>query len=150
MDHFPFTEAEWNRIKDITLSIVNASSANDEILSASCLQTLLEHLDNLRARYGEHPVLDETEADFLDDPSEQIDKYRSAIRMAEENALPAMSIRVSLAGVYLNSVSDYQRAIVELRACEPELAKGIGIDEYERGQWEELVKKCDDLQSGQT
>ena len=150
MEPFPFTETEWDRITEISLSLTNASLANDEVLEASLLLTFLEDIDKLRVQHGEHPVLDETEADFLPDPWERIVKYRSAIRMAEDNSLPTMSIRVSLAGVYLDDFSDYRRALVELRRCEPELATGGRVDEDERQHWEELIRKCTDLQTGQT
>jgi len=83
MKAFPFDPLEWQKVGDVAHSLVNASLADDSILHASLFAELLGVLEGLRQRYGEHPVLLETAADFCDDLVPQLDLYRSAIRLAE-------------------------------------------------------------------
>lgn len=47
-----------------SLAIVNATFADDRVLAASAFVELRAVLRDLRTRYGDHPVLAETEADF--------------------------------------------------------------------------------------
>ncbi len=137
MEAFPFTDAEWAAVRDATLPLVNAALADDPVLQASHLVGLLDVLAGLRARYGDHPVLLETEADFIDDDSERVALYRRAADIAAGHNLPTLSIRLSLAGVLLDA-GKLGAAQVELRACESELAEG---DESDRAAWAELVAR---------
>lgn len=64
MDDFPFSDDEWEAVLVASRDIVNAVFAGDRTLAASALVELQAVLADLRARYGDHPVLAETEADF--------------------------------------------------------------------------------------
>jgi hypothetical protein len=140
MEVFPFTEADWQRVKDATLAVLNASLADDAVLRASQFVEVAAVLEDLRARYGDHPILLETEADFLDQPSLRLDLYRSAIRLAEQNALPTFAIRISLARVLLEDFADPKEAAKELGVCRLELSRNA--DEWEKNEWCELMDKC--------
>ena len=105
MEEFPFTEAEWATAREAIWGIVKAGSIEDTVVEASCLVELLEVLTTLRKRYGDHPVLLETEADFIDDESERIELYQRAIDIAIEEGLPTETIRESLIRLRLNPSS---------------------------------------------
>ena len=135
MDAFPFTKAEWDAVGHAALPVVNAGLVDDDVLRASHLVGLLDVLAQLRARYGDHPVLLETEADFLEDHGERLRLYQQAVCNAVANGLPTLSIRLSLARLLLE-MGRRSAARDELFACEGEVCEG---DESERAQWAELV-----------
>lgn len=57
LEEFPFTSAEWDPLKGIAESVLNADAADDDGLTASLRLDMVELLDGLRVRYGDHPVL---------------------------------------------------------------------------------------------
>jgi hypothetical protein len=65
MDALPFSDAEWDAVVAMSRAVVNATLAEDRVLAASALVELQGVLADLRARYGDHPILAETEADFV-------------------------------------------------------------------------------------
>jgi hypothetical protein len=140
MDVFPFSAEEWRRVEEAALSVTNASLANDGAVRASHFQSLMEVLDDLRKCHGEHPVLRETEADFLDDPVLQRHTYRLAIQLAERNGLPTLSIRISLSRVLLEDFRDPKQAADELAVCRCELSQTA--DSTETQEWSELMRRC--------
>jgi hypothetical protein len=142
MEESPFTELEWQQVRDAGNAIVNASLQDDDVLGDSLFAELSAVLHELRQRYGNHPILLETEADFCDDPSVQRDMYRLAIQLAETNALPTLTIRMSLANVLLTDFNDPMKAVSELKACEPELA--TKADEWDVQKWFELMRQCEE------
>jgi hypothetical protein len=142
MDDFPFKQADWQRVDDVSTDVTNAALADDAVLRASQFAELVAVLEELRERYGDHPILLETEADFLDEPSLRVDLYRSAIRLAEQNALPTFTIRIALARVLLDEFADPKQAEKELAACHSELSRYA--DEYEKNEWCELMSKCEE------
>jgi hypothetical protein len=140
MDTFPFTKAEWQKVKDASLAVVNASLAKDDLLRASNFEGLLVVLEELRNRYGEHPILLETEADFEDDFSAQTNKYRLAIQLAENHALPTFTMRISLARLLLQDFNDPIQAAGELELCSSELSRNV--DDSDKKEWTELMHEC--------
>jgi hypothetical protein len=136
VETFPFTENEWAAVKQAILPIVNATSAEDAVLQDSHFVALLDILAALRERYGEHPVLLETEADFTENDEERLQLYGKAIRLADANRLSTLSIRLSLAELLLGR---RQRAAarVELLACK---AEASDADDSDRASWEELAR----------
>jgi hypothetical protein len=136
----PFSEVDWQRVVDACRLITNAVLADDSVLSASRFADLADVLEDLRRGYGEHPAIDEVEADFTEDPQRQIYLYERAIEMAENNGLATGSIRVSMASTFLEDFGDAKRAAAELSACQLELFK-YG-DDYARRQWTELWEVC--------
>ena len=139
MDQFPFTEAEWNAVSDAGLQILNASYMEDLVLQASRLNELLDVLAELRERYGDHPILLETEADFIDDDHERIALYRQAVSTAETHNLATLSIRIALASVLIR-LGEPTAALRELLACEAELSDA---DTGELEQWAELKAQAE-------
>jgi hypothetical protein len=137
MEIFPFTAAEWQRVQHVSLAVTNADLAEDAVLYESHFAELLAVLNELRDRYGQHPILLETEADFLDNPPRQVDLYRRAIRLAERHGLPTFSIRISLARLLLEEFANGKEAEKELSACECELY--VLADESEKREWFELL-----------
>jgi hypothetical protein len=135
MEAFPFTQAECVAVSDEALPIVNAGMADDAVVRASHLAGLLDALAGLRVRHGDHPVLLETEADFTEDDGERILLYQQAARIAVANALPTLSIRLSLALLLLD-LGRRTAAREELLACETEVSKG---DESDRKSWVNLL-----------
>jgi hypothetical protein len=131
---FPFTEVEWAAVREAVLQVDNSGLADDEVLRASHLASLLDVLAMLRTRYGDHPVLVETEADFTEDDYERVALYHRAAATALDNGLPTLSIRLSLAEVLLELGRPVEAA-AELLACEPDL---VNCDESERASWSEL------------
>lgn len=138
MEAFPFTRAEWATVGDAALPVVNAMLAGDPVLRASHLIGLQEVLAGLRARYGDHPVLLETEADFADDDRDRITLYRQAATTAAANRLPTLSILLSLARAMLNTARP-DEAAAELAACEQELPGG---DDMDRDEWAALAAEA--------
>jgi hypothetical protein len=101
---------------------------------------LHEYLTELRQRYGDHPILIETEADFLDDPARRVELYRDAVTLAERNALPTYTIYLSWAADLLREFLNPTDALSKLRMCESDIKRhGHTI---EREQWEELFQAC--------
>lgn len=143
MEAFPFTDAEWDALKPVAESVLNASLAGDDILAASLRLEMLDLLNGLRERYGYHPVLLETAADYTEG-AERVPLYRQAVVIAEANGLPTLSIRTSLAFV-LMALGDPTAALEEPRACGSEAADG---GEDERAQWLQLLRDAADYDEG--
>ena len=123
-------------MKQAVLPIVNATLIEDSVLHDSHVVALLDILAALRQRYGEHPVLLETEADFTENDEDRLALYRKAIRLADADGLPTLSIRLSLAQLLLDS-GRASEARIELLACEQEAR---GADDFDKASWEELVR----------
>jgi hypothetical protein len=139
MDEFPFTKGEWASVSKAMNSLVNASLQDDDILRKVYFQELQRILRRLGRRYGEHPVLLETEGDVTHGPRRRVKLYRKAIQLAVEHKLPTYTIRVSLADVLLD-LDESQCATAELLACQPELAERA--DDFEKWQWQEVMARC--------
>jgi hypothetical protein len=144
VEAFPFTDAEWDTLKPVAESILNASLAEDAVLAASLRLDMLELVGGLRERHGDHPVLLETAADYTEDRAERVALYRRAARIAEANGLPTLSIRTSLAFT-LMALGHPAAALDELRACGKEAADG---GEKERAWWGELLRDAADYAEG--
>lgn len=141
MDPWPFTKAEWADVGDAALPVVNAGLAEDAVLRASHLIGLLDVLDGLRAKHGDHPVLLETEADFIKEDDERLTLYRRAVSVAEANDIQTLSIRLSLAQLLID-MGEPAAARSELLACEAELS--VVGDASDRTEWAELHKQTYD------
>lgn len=138
MEEFPFTDDEWAVVGEAARQVVNATLADDEPLHASRLLDLQDVLDALRRRYGEHPVLLETEADFAASPAESIPLYRRAESIAVAHNLPTLSIRLDLASCLID-MRQLAEARQVLLSCRSE-AEAAGC-ESDRTCWSELLAK---------
>jgi hypothetical protein len=140
MDEFPFSQEEWSEVEDASRAIVDSLFAGDDILQASNFVLLQITLEQLKKKYGTHPVLLETEADFIDDVESQLHLYENAIRAAQENSLPTYSIRISVARILFEECNDPAKALHELLTCESEIDSSADNDD--RAAWSELVAAC--------
>ncbi len=140
MEPFPFTPDEWFQVSEAARAMVNATFINDAVLHDSAFKELQCLLSELRTKYGDHPALFETEADFTDDPAEQVSLYEQAKQVALAGGWVTYSIRISLARVLLEDLGDAGRALQELLDCRDEII--ACADESERREWEELQKEC--------
>lgn len=96
MSPFPFRKDDWDRVKDASIALVNAELAEDPALAAAQFAELQVVLGELRSKYGEHPILLETEADFCDDDQVAVALYEKAMLLARHSELPFDSIQSSL------------------------------------------------------
>lgn len=140
MSGFPFSTVDWSRVQDAARAVLNATLAGDAVLRASRFEELHLVVTELRATYGDHPALLETEADFSDDPAERRGLYQAGIEQAQRADLPTYSIRMALARLLLDDFNEPGRAFEELMACKSE-ATAYG-DESERREWSELLARC--------
>jgi hypothetical protein len=137
---FPFSESEWDRVNKAAAAVTNATLQDDDVLAASKLVELQLLLASLRDVHGEHPILLETEADFLNDPAERRELYLQAIDGALHGKIPTYTIRISLAALLLDSFVDCDAARNELMACKVEVME-LG-DSGEQLQWNQLLQMC--------
>lgn len=140
MDAFPFTAEEWEEVSEASRAVVNATLYDDDPLSESLYLELVEVLSVLRGRYGPHPVLLETQADFETDVAERVKLYEAAIALAVEEALPTFTIRLSLARVLIEYVGDTRLAREHLLLCK-QAVQAHG-DDGERADWKKLSTLC--------
>lgn len=122
-------------VNDAVMPLVNATLAEDAVLHASAHEELLCVLRQLRACYGDRPVLLETEADFCDEDVERVALYRRAIEVAVANELPTLSVRLSLSQHFLDD-NDRPAAVAELQACAGELSDADASDQT---SWQSLM-----------
>ncbi len=140
MDDFPFKQEEWRKVQEASHDVMSATLADDPILRQSSMMELERILNDLQSRYGDHPILRETLADFHEDAKSQVALYRSALEVAQRNQLPTLSIRMSLARVLLEDCGEHGAAAQELTACQNEL-KEHG-DEADLREWSQLLSRC--------
>ena len=140
MDSFPFTAEEWSCVRDAALAVVYAALAEDTILRASWFEELQCWLSELRAKYGLHPLLLETEADFTENAAERVVLYEQAKQASLAGGWVTYTIRTSLARVVLEELGDARRALQELLACRDEIM--ACADDSERKEWQELQRAC--------
>lgn len=140
MEEFPFTAEDWNLVNQAGWVLVQATDIEDEILTAAAVAEMHAILAELTAKYGEHPVLLETAADYTDDPHERVGLYREARQLAVDNGLPSYTILISLAAVLIDDLSQPEAAREYLLKCQSEIS--ALADDYEQQQWKELLAKC--------
>jgi hypothetical protein len=121
MDTFPFTNDDWLRVKAATYAIVNATLADDEVVAESLFTVLQDVLRELRCKYGDHPILLETEADFSNEPTDSIRLYAAALNIAKDNNLPTDSICLSYASALIDSERHLAEARVILESCRDQI-----------------------------
>ena len=140
MEAFPFTEEEWEAVREAARGVINANKAEDRDLRAARLADLQSVLHWLRSRHGDHPALLETEADFSTSPSDAAGLYRQAEREAAARGLPALSIRLALARVLINELDEADAAREALLACQEELPYAR---ERDCETWTNLFTECE-------
>lgn len=121
-DPFPFSDTEWDRVK-------HSQTRRD----------LFRILEELRRKYGDHPVLLETEADFTKDKRRRRALYEQAIQAALAGGLDTFSIRTAFAWDLIWDFGEREQARKELLACEHELARA---DDSDREFWQSALAEC--------
>jgi hypothetical protein len=139
MEPFPFTEQDWAAVSSAAIAVTNAVLADDNVLRQSELMNLEELVTSLSGKYGEHPVLLETLADFESDPERQVTLYRRALQQAERFGLPTVTIRLALAAVLLEELQNPVEAGQVLMDGESELAGHEDASDIEA--WSRLKQK---------
>ena len=137
----PLTRDEFDLVSELAFAIAESTGAGDAERHQDAVRLMREWIAALRGKYGEHPVLLETLADFEDDVAVQIPLYADACERAVSLGLPTVSIRLALAGVLLDGRGDVEGASAQLEAGERELA-GEGADSDQREDLEELRARC--------
>jgi hypothetical protein len=141
MEPFPFTEEEWSEVGSATLAVTNATLADDHVLRDSAYLDLEDVIHKLCKKYGDHPVLLETLADFESDPALRIRQYQHAIRQAEQFELPTVTIRLALATDLIEEFGSSSEARRELMECKSELAGHDDKSDIET--WSRVMRKCE-------
>jgi hypothetical protein len=138
---FPFSIEEWSSVEEAARDIVNASFQEDPILRAAGIESLKELLANLESRYGPHPVITETLADYTENPEEQVRLYCKARDEAANIGGPIHTIQIALAQVLLEEMNDPEGALAELLRGEHDLQ--AYSDENERREADRLRQGCE-------
>jgi len=97
VDPWPFEDEDWDNVVTITGRLTNAILADDEVLRQSIREELIQRIDDLTEKYGEHPVLLETLADFVTESNWRLGLYRRALDLSVKHGMPTLTIRVFLA-----------------------------------------------------
>ena len=79
------TKPDWDRVEQLAWEVVNTSEAGDDLSNASAVSELLQYLQKLLQKYGDHPSILSTIGDFLDDPDERMTYYKKALELAREH-----------------------------------------------------------------
>ena len=140
MEAFPFTEEEWEAVREAARGVINSRKTEDAELRAARFADLQSVLRWLRGRHGDHPTLLETEADFSTSPSTAAGLYRRAEQEASARGLPALSIRLALARVLVNELGKPDAAREALLACREELTYA---SERHCETWTRLFAECE-------
>ncbi len=140
MEEFPFSQEDWKLVEQASWSIANATVIEDDILAAAGHAELEQVLAELTAKYGEHPILVETAADFEATDAARIELYEQALSMAEMHGLQTYTIVLSLARLLTEDFGQTATAHTRLMDCAAEVA--TLADEDERREWQELLDRC--------
>lgn len=139
MKPFPFSEEDWSEVWNATLAVTNATLTDDRVLRDSAHIELEELIGRLCKKYGDHPVLLETLADFESDVTRRIALYQEAIRQSERYGLSTVTPRLALATVLMEQNPSEARQV--LMDCERELATHGDKSDVEA--WSSLRRKCE-------
>lgn len=132
------SEADWNRVKELAVAIVNATTEDDEDGGVAETADLMGFLDGLEKKYGSHPGILSTRADFLSDPDEAVSMLEEAWGLAvnRRDARSRLYIADALASTYIRELEDAQAGRKWLERVAQEL-KSSG-DESDITSYEEL------------
>ena len=137
MKSWPFSEDDWASVQEAVVDMVNASNEDDDELIAEKIKDVLDLLEALALKYGPHPVLFETKADIMTNPSERVELYRQSINLAEQHTLQTVTVRLSLSEVLIEDFGDSDAAKKELELCKGELTEEDDLEE-----WKSLTERA--------
>jgi hypothetical protein len=75
-------KSDWDQVHELACDIVNAIAMDDEILSQSRRVSLLDLLNDLEQKYGEHPSIIATRGDFCENRDESMACFQKALKLA--------------------------------------------------------------------
>jgi hypothetical protein len=141
------SDQDWDRVKALAVAIVNATEDNEEGGEAETT-ALMTFLDSLETKYGAHPSILATRADFLADPDDAVQLLEQAYTLAVErrDARNRVYIADSLASTFIRELEDPEGGNVWLQRLGDAL-KSAGdaadIESYEelRADLKSLVEK---------
>jgi hypothetical protein len=136
----PFTGREWQSVVNAGFGLVDATARENDPRYRPALRQMRRVIARLRAKYGRHPVLLETLADFEDDVAKRLRLYREAIDRATRLTFPTFSIRASLASLLLDEGRSAREARDQLEACAKEVRRRD--DSYERKEHAQLLRRA--------
>lgn len=77
-------KSDWDQVHQMACDVANAAVMEDDVLMESRNSAMLDLLSCLRDKYGDHPSIIATIADYLDDPEERKAQYLKALAIAKE------------------------------------------------------------------
>lgn len=141
------SEKDWDRVKALAVAIVNATEENEEEGEVET-QALMTFLDGLETKYGAHPSIIATRADFLADPDDAVRLLEQAYTLAVErrDAGNRVYIADSLASTFIRELEDAEAGGVWLQRLGDAL-KSAG-DDSDIESYEELRADLKSLSEG--
>jgi hypothetical protein len=141
------SDADWDRVKELAVAIVNATQDDEEGGEAET-DALMTFLDGLEKKYGAHPGILSTRADFLSDPDEAVALLEQAYALAvdRKDARGRLYIADTLAGTFIRELEDAAAGETWLQRVAEEL-KSTG-DESDITSYEELRVDLQRLRAG--
>ena len=97
---------DWDRVHQLACDVVNASGAEDDVLTELRTGEMLALLEKLRGVYGDHPSILATIGDFLDEGPRRRAMYDFALKAAieQKNVDEVKEIRESKLALRLGAV----------------------------------------------
>jgi hypothetical protein len=109
-------DADWDRVHELAVAIVNASAREDEEGEARARVTLFTVLDQLDDKYGPKPSLLATRADYVESPEHREWLLRAAYTQAasRDDYKNQLLIAHSLAEFFIEEVVNLEEGAVWL------------------------------------
>jgi len=100
---------DWDRVKELAVAIANATQDDDEGGEEET-RALMAFLDELEKKYGAHPSILATRADFLFDPDDAVRLLEQAYALAVErkDVRNRVYIADSLASTFIRELEDVE------------------------------------------
>jgi hypothetical protein len=130
-------DTDWDRVKELAVAIANATQ-DDEEGGEEETRALMGFLDELESKYGVHPSILATRADFLFDPDDAVRLLERAYALAVERKDPRNRVYIadSLASTFIRELEDVEAGGVWLQRL-GEALKSAG-DDADIESYEEL------------
>ena len=120
MDPWPFEDRDWRKVEKIIERYKKAATAADDVVCRSLSREMHDLMVKLERKYGEHPVLLETRADFTKGRIKRLKLCRRALELSVEHGMPTLTIRIWLAELLLEEFRDPKEARRVLKEGEDE------------------------------
>jgi len=132
----------YERVHELAVAIVNASTAGDEVLNASLCQSLRAYYDEQASLGRSHPFLTEAVADFTNDASEAARLFMLSIEQAKSFPdEPTHTKKISLARE-LMELGQLEQAEAHLQNARAEAGRRNDSDAFKDA--EELLRELRD------